>query len=73
MKLIDVPVFNDDGSVQFTQVLNEKEVQVLLQFALNFLVATGINVHTFVQGAQEADDDEEPAFGDTRNHSRLPS
>lgn len=71
MKTIDVPVFNEDGSVQFTQVLSEKEVQVLLQFALNFLVATGINVHTFVQGAQEQDEDN--PLDDTRDYSRLPS
>jgi hypothetical protein len=42
--LIDVPVMNDDGSVKFTQTLDAKQVQALLGFALNFLVATGLSV-----------------------------
>ncbi len=38
---IDVPVFNEDGSVKFTQHLSPEEAQHILQFALNFLVTTG--------------------------------
>lgn len=41
MKL-EVPVINEDGSVKFTQTVDPAQVQVLLQFALNFLVATGM-------------------------------
>lgn len=42
MKIIEVPIFNDDGSVQVTHVLTPEQVQPLLQFALNFLTATGL-------------------------------
>ena len=43
MKIIDVPIFNDDGSIQFTQSVRPEEAQVLLQFAINFLAQTGMN------------------------------
>lgn len=39
---IDVPVFNKDGSLQYTQIIDAQQAQVLLQFALNFLVASGM-------------------------------
>ena len=68
MRTVDVPVFYEDGSVHFTQVLTEKEVQVLLQFALNFLVASGLSVHTFVNGAAEESTDDS-----TRGYTGLPS
>lgn len=42
MKLIEVPVFNDDGSIRFTQEVNPTEAQTLLTFALNFLTSTGL-------------------------------
>ena len=42
MKIIEVPVFNEDGSVKITHLLNPEQVQVLLQFALQFLVAAGL-------------------------------
>lgn len=42
MKVIEVPVFNDDGSVKLTQLLSPEEAQSLLQFALNFLTASGM-------------------------------
>jgi hypothetical protein len=42
MKLIETPVHNEDGSVKYTLMLNEVQQQTLLQFALNFLVATGL-------------------------------
>lgn len=41
---IDIPVFNPDGSVQFTQTCSPEEAQLLLQFALNFLVSNGLMV-----------------------------
>ncbi len=43
MKVIEVPVFNDDGSVKLTQLLSPEEAKTLLQFALNFLAATGLS------------------------------
>lgn len=39
---IDLPVFNEDGSVKTTLNINEKEAQHLLQFAINFLSAAGL-------------------------------
>lgn len=42
MTIEDMPVYNDDGSVKFTLVLNENQKKTLLQFALNFLLATGL-------------------------------
>ena len=42
MKIIEVPVFNEDGSVKLTQLLSPEEAQSLLQFALNFLTASGM-------------------------------
>jgi hypothetical protein len=53
MKIIDVPVFNEDGSVKFTQVLTAAEAQVLLQFALNFLASTGLSVKVMVDRAKQ--------------------
>lgn len=44
MILKEVPVFNEDGSIEFTQVITEAEAQILLQFALNFLTARGMAV-----------------------------
>lgn len=54
MKL-EVPIINEDGSVKFTQTVDEKQVQILLQFALNFLVATGMAAaYGFSQGEDPA-------------------
>ena len=41
MKIIDVPVYNEDGSIKFTQQVSPAEAQWLLQFALNFVAAHG--------------------------------
>ena len=41
MKLIDVPILNDDGSVKCTMVYGPEEAQKLLQFATNFFAAIG--------------------------------
>jgi hypothetical protein len=41
MQIIDVPVYNDDGSVQFTQKVSPEEAQHLLTFAINFLASAG--------------------------------
>lgn len=44
MKILEVPVFDEDGGIKFTQYVSPDEAQALLQFAINFLVATGMNV-----------------------------
>ena len=41
MKIIEVPMLNEDGSVKCTMVYGPEEVQKLLQFATNFFAAIG--------------------------------
>lgn len=50
MKIIEVPILNEDGSVQITQVLTPEQVQSLLQFALSFLTAAGMSVSKIAAG-----------------------
>lgn len=49
MQVVEVPVFNEDGTVQIVQKISPDEAQMLLQFALNFHLAMG-----FSQVAQRA-------------------
>lgn len=42
MKITEVPVYNEDGTVKLTVVLGENELQTLLQFGMNMAVAMGI-------------------------------
>lgn len=58
MKIIDVPVFNEDGTVKFTQVITAEEAQALLQFAINFLASTGMSVQMLVKRTKEAEEAE---------------
>lgn len=44
MKIVDVPIFDEDGNVEFTQTITADEAQLLLQFAINFLTSTGMSV-----------------------------
>jgi hypothetical protein len=39
---IDVPVLNEDGGVTYTTTLNAEQTQAILQFGVNFLIATGM-------------------------------
>jgi len=55
MKIIDVPILNEDGSIKFTQVVTAQEAQVLLQFALNFLASTGLTVKMMMDHSKEDD------------------
>lgn len=60
MKILDVPIYNDDGSIKFTQQVSPQEAQALLQFAINFMAATGMSAHTIMthrdETAQELND-----------------
>jgi hypothetical protein len=40
--VVDVPVRNEDGSIKFNVTMDDKQIQSILQFGLNFLVATGM-------------------------------
>lgn len=53
MKIIETPVFNDDGSIKFVAQVNPEQAQALLQFAYNFLVATGMTVRTLINNQNE--------------------
>ena len=39
---IQVPVKNDEGAVEFTATMNDKEIQAVLQFGLNIALSMGI-------------------------------
>lgn len=41
MKILEVPIFNEDGSIQTVQQYSPEEAQRLLQFAANFLLGVG--------------------------------
>jgi hypothetical protein len=41
MKIIDVPILNDDGSIQAHIKVGPEEAQKFLEFAVNFMIATG--------------------------------
>ena len=60
---IEVPVFNEDGSVKFTAQLTADQAQVLLQFAMNMAMATGIAAHLGLQGP-DLDDSGNPILND---------
>lgn len=56
MKLIDVPVYNDDGTVKFTVSVDAPQSKALLEFALNFLVTSGFVLQAdTMQTAKKAD------------------
>lgn len=46
MKIIEVPIYNEDGSVQVTQLISPEEAQGLLQLAVNILMASGMMAAT---------------------------
>jgi hypothetical protein len=57
MQIIEVPIYNEDGSVRVVQKLAAEEAQHLLQFALNFLVSSGLAANYAVQKAEEESED----------------
>jgi len=60
VKIIEVPIFNDDGSVQVTHILNPEEAQGMLQFAINFLTAAGMSTVSAVNKAKASQQQELP-------------
>ena len=61
MKITEVPVYNEDGTVKLTVVLGENELQTLLQFGMNMAVAMGI---AGSMGIDIDDDMEEGVYDD---------
>jgi len=54
MKIVEVPVFNEDKSIKFTVLVTPEESQALLQFAVNFLAGAGLAAHIkFTQAEDE--------------------
>lgn len=43
--IIDVPHKDENGNLVFTMSLNEEQTQAILQFGLNFLVASGLSAN----------------------------
>lgn len=60
MQVIEVPVYNEDGSVNITQRISPEEAQHLLQFAINFMMAVGASQKVGVVPL----DDEQPELND---------
>lgn len=48
MKVINVPKFNNDGSIECTVVVGPEEARELLQFAINFLAGVGHHAYTTI-------------------------
>ena len=65
MKVIEVPVFEEDGTVKFTMMAGPEEAKTLLQFALNFLSSAGLAQQILI--SKEESDDE------TLSYSRRPA
>jgi hypothetical protein len=55
---IDVPVFNEDGSVQYVQTMSPDEAQAVLQFALNFLVTSGLAINYALVKSNKGDNEQ---------------
>ena len=53
MQIIDVPVFNEDGSIKFTQQVTPEEAQHLLQFAINITMALGTRVGVAIREPED--------------------
>lgn len=53
--IIDVPHKDEKGNLVFTMSLNEEQTQAILQFGLNFLVASGLaaNFGIIIPGEDE--------------------
>lgn len=64
---IQVPVHNEDGSIQYTTSLNPQQTQALIGFALNFLVANGLAKLYGVETPADMLDDAPPEQGDLFN------
>lgn len=64
MKIIEVPMFNEDGSIKATIVYTPLEAQALLQFATNFLTAAGMTASMMVATKLEDDPQQELKFDD---------
>lgn len=65
----EVPVFNDDGSVRVQVVIGPEEAAHLLQFAINFLVSTGMAAQYAVAQVRSKEDAEDQP--DLFEHTNL--
>ena len=64
MKILEVPIFDDKGGIKFTQYVSPEEAQHLLQFAINFLAATGSNVQMMIAKGEEPEIEFNKEFDD---------
>jgi hypothetical protein len=61
VKIIEIPVFNADGSIHAIVKVSPEESQKLLEFAVNFMMATG---HIAMSKAAEAEADDPSTLKD---------
>jgi len=62
VKFIEVPKYNDDGSVEALVSVPPEEAQMLLQFAINFMASVGRN--TMISVATNEEENTPKTFND---------
>lgn len=44
MRVIEVPIYNEDGSIKITMMIPPEQAHMLLQFAANYLISAGVSL-----------------------------
>jgi hypothetical protein len=57
MKFIEVPKYNEDGSIETMVQVAPAEAQMLLQFAVNFMASVGRTTMVSVASKEQEDPD----------------
>lgn len=66
MRILEVPVFDDNNEIKATLVLQPEEAHHLLQFALNFLVSAGLATSYQIKEDENVPSLEEMDFDPTK-------
>lgn len=53
VQVIEVPTFGEDGSITVVNKINPQEAQLLLQFAINFLISAGVTLQEVSEQAEQ--------------------
>jgi hypothetical protein len=64
MKILEIPILNDDGSIQYTAKLSANEVQLLLGNAINLFASIGLGAHKRYQDEMVQDNFDSPGLND---------
>jgi hypothetical protein len=62
---IEVPVFNEDGSIKASIYLGQEEAAHILQFAVNFLMSAGLAAHYAIANAEEVEEGDDVVSSST--------